>query len=118
MKKKRIKGITLIEITIVLIILGILALFTFPNIPQMRQKAEQKACIGNLWLIKMAKDQWALDENKITGDTVGWDDIAPVDGSGYLDRKPVCPTTKTSNSYTLNDVWQNPTCSETGHAIE
>ena len=114
MKRKKIKGMTLIEIVIVLVILGVLSLFILPNIPQIRQKTEQKACIGNLWLIKMAKDQWALDENKITGEEIEWSDIV----TDYIDKRPVCPKTQTIEAYTLNLVGENPSCTEDGHVIE
>ncbi len=117
MQIKKTSGITLIEIIIVLIIIGVLALFALPNIPEMRKKTEAKSCIGNLWIIKMAKDQWALDENRITGASVTWNDIV----SDYIDRRPVCPTTKTSDSYDLKKVGKNPTCDqegEFGHKIE
>lgn len=114
MQIKKTRGITLVEIIIVLVIIGVLALFALPNIPEMRKKTEAKSCIGNLWLIKMAKDQWALDENKITGASVQWSDIV----TDYIDRRPDCPTTKSSNSYTLNVVGENPACTESGHVIE
>lgn len=114
MERGKTRGVTLIEIMIVLIIIGVLALFALPNIPEMRKRTEAKSCIGNLWLIKMAKDQWALDENRITGVSVEWSDIV----TDYIDRRPVCPTTKASDSYTLNLVGENPTCAEEDHLIE
>ena len=105
-------GLTLIEIIIVLIIISVIGVLTIPNIAKMREKTEKKACLGNLWILKMAKDQWALDENKITGDSVSWSDIIPA----YLDQTPVCPSTNTS-SYYLNLIGQNPTCTQTDHEL-
>lgn len=100
------KGVTLMEIIVVMIIIGILALFALPNVPTARNKSERKACIGNLWMIKLSKDQWALDESKITGSAVQWTDIVP----NYLEARPECPTTQESSSYTLNSLGSNPTC--------
>ncbi|MEA3368791.1 MAG: hypothetical protein U9Q24_00305 [Candidatus Ratteibacteria bacterium] len=111
---KTTKGLTLIEIIIILMIIGILALFIFPNISEMRRKTEVKSCIGNLWLIQMAKNQWALDEGKVTTSTIEWSDIIP----DYLDQYLVCPTTNSSDSYTLNIVGENATCTQDGHVIE
>jgi len=103
---KKTRGMTLIETIIILGIVAVIALFAFQHIPSERNKSQKKACIGNLWLVKMSKNQWALDERKITGAEVEWTDIVP----NYLEEKPECPTAKISNSYTLNNLGIDPTC--------
>ena len=113
MEKKR-RGVTLLEVMLVLSILALLAAMAIPNIPSVRIRTEQKVCIGNLWLIDTSKDQWALDTNKSSGDTVDWSDLYP----DYLREMPVCPATRSTDSYTLNSIGTDPTCTESGHVLE
>ena len=79
---------------------------------EIRDKTERKTCIGILMMIKMAKDQWALDVRRNIGSAVSWSDVIPE----YLDQQPVCPSTNT-NSYHLNLIGQNPTCTQSGHSL-
>ena len=106
MRLEKRRGLTLIEILIILGIVAVITLFAFQNIPTARDKSEKKACIGNLWMIKMSKNQWAIDERKITGTEVVWSNVVP----NYLSARPECPMTKSSNSYTLNVVGVKPSC--------
>jgi len=94
------------EIMVVLLIIGILATFVMANITAVREKSEAKGCIVNMEMIDAAKGQWALEYSKISGASVEWSDIYPA----YLAEQPECPSTKTSDAYTLNVIGSVPTC--------
>lgn len=67
-------------------------------------------CVNNLRQIEGAKQQWALENHKVTNDIPVWDDILP-----YLREKPVCPD---GGTYTLGRVGERSTCSIGGsHAL-
>ena len=105
---------TLLEIIFVLIIVSLIVAFAIPNIPRMRDSAERRQCVNNLLMIKLSKEQWALENDASPGSEVQWDDIVP----DYLETQPSCPASGTSGSYTLNITGTNPACDLDGHVIE
>ena len=64
-------GFTLVEIMIVVAIIGLLAAIAIPNFVKARESAQLNSIFNNLRIIEGAKDQWALENKKGTGDTVG-----------------------------------------------
>ena len=76
-------------------------------------------CINNLRIIDVAKNEWALINNKTTNDMPTWEDIKP-----YLERDPernktfvkfdpksnlpICPA---GGIYTIGKIGAPPTCS-------
>jgi hypothetical protein len=75
---------------------------------------QRNACINNLRQIDAAKQQWALENGKKTGDAVTEADIKPyikLDADGNL---PKCPA---GGTYTIGKVGENPTCSIPGHEL-
>jgi DNA repair exonuclease SbcCD ATPase subunit len=69
------------------------------------------ACMNNLRIIEGAKDQWALENKKGTGEAVSAQDIQPYLKNNAL---PACPQ---GGAYTLNAVAALPTCSMPGHVL-
>jgi hypothetical protein len=63
-----------------------------------------QACTRNLEQIDGAKEQWALENNRQTGDPVTWSDLL----GAHLKRMPICPR---DGTYAINPIGQNPTCS-------
>lgn len=91
------KGMTLIEILLVVLIIGILSSIAVPNFIAARKKAQAKTCIQNMKEIEATTERWAIDFNKNNGDTLTWQEIVPT----YLRTQPTCPaggTYKTSQA--------------------
>jgi len=104
-KTTRKSGFTLVEIMIVVAIIGLLAAIAIPNFVKARTTAQKNACIANLKQIDGAKEQWAMENKKTTGDA---DDDTAVNGYLKNSQAPQCPA---NGTYTYNTVGSNPTCS-------
>jgi prepilin-type N-terminal cleavage/methylation domain-containing protein len=110
-------GFTLVEITIVVAIIGLLASIAIPNFVKARTTAQMNACISNLRQIDGAIQQWALDTKQGDTATVTAADILP-----YLKNSVTCPSGgKTfADSYAVTTVQGRPTCLQkpTTHKLE
>ena len=106
---KRTKGFTLVEIMIVVLIIGILMAIAVPNFIKARETSRRNSCIANLKQIDSAKEQWAMDNRKTTGDACQMSDLTGA--NGYMKGAatgPVCPS---GGAYTVNVIGTNPACS-------
>jgi len=72
MNTKQSSAFTLVEIMIVVAIIGLLAAIAIPNFVKARENAQLNSILNNLRIIEGAKDQWALEMKKGTGDTPDW----------------------------------------------
>lgn len=99
------KGLTLIEMMIVVLIISILVGIAIPNFIKSRERSRATACSSNLRQINQAKEQRAMAMGLKEGDIV-----QPADLQGYLREQnfPICPS---SGTYQLQPIGDAPTCS-------
>ncbi len=96
---------TLIEIMIVVGIIGLLAIAIIPNIGKNRERAQLKMIEQNLRKIDAAKNLWALENNKGSGETPSQDDLKPYDG---------WPRAIAGEQYNINAVGTPPSATLSG----
>ena len=80
LNKKR-GGFTLVEIMIVVAIIALLAAIAVPGFLRARKRSQASRIINDLRLIDSAVDQYAIETNKKSGDTVG-----VADWTNYLKK--------------------------------
>jgi len=75
------KAFTLVEILIVVAIIGLIAAVGIPSFIGARQGAQDNMKEINIATVNAAKEQWAIINNKSTGSSVAWTNIAPYIGN-------------------------------------
>ena len=68
-------GFTLVEIMIVVAIIALLAAIAVPNFLRARKRSQATRILEDLRMIDAAIDQYAIENNKIGGNTAVWNDI-------------------------------------------
>ncbi len=68
-------GFTLVEIMIVVAIIALLAAIAVPNFLRARKRSQATRILEDLRIIDSAIDQYAIENNKSSGDTVNWTDL-------------------------------------------
>jgi len=96
-------GFTLIEIMIVVMIIGLLAMIAIPNINGSLASSRYSAIINNLRVIDNQKQLWAADQKKGDNDTPSETDLAPYFSNGRF------PPSVMGETYNLNNVGTQPT---------
>ncbi len=104
------RGFSLVEMMIVILIIAVIMAIAIPNIMHAREAAAARSCVANLRRIDQAKEQYAMESGKRTGDSVEWSDLVPV----YIKSRPACPLAPT---YTLGAIGENPTCPVVDHDL-
>jgi prepilin-type N-terminal cleavage/methylation domain-containing protein len=69
-QKERRGGFTLVEIMIVVAIIALLAAIAVPGFLRARKRSQASRVVNDLRLIDSAVDQYAIENNKITGSKV------------------------------------------------
>jgi len=88
---KRRGGFTLVEIMIVVAIIALLAAIAVPGFLRARKRSQASRILNDLRLIDAAVDQYAIETNRNTGNTVG-----VTDWTNYLKKDTVLYNTGTS----------------------
>jgi len=78
---KRRGGFTLVEIMIVVAIIALLAAIAVPGFLRARKRSQASRILNDLRMIDSAVDQYAVETNRKTGDTV-----AVTDWTNYLKK--------------------------------
>jgi prepilin-type N-terminal cleavage/methylation domain-containing protein len=68
-------GFTLVEIMIVVAIIALLAAIAVPNFLRARKRSQATRILEDLRIIDGACDQYAIENNKSSGDSVVWTDV-------------------------------------------
>ena len=112
-------GFTLVEIMIVVAIIALLAAIAVPGFLRARKRSQASRIINDLRLIDNAIDQYAIENNKLTGATVSvaaWTQYMKVGSSLYRSGQDLfknsygqqtvdtLPILNTSTWNTLSDV--------------
>lgn len=102
---------TLIEIMIVVMIMGLLAMVAIPNVKTYMNNAKYQAMIANLKAIELAKQTWG-NENRKSEDTVPTEtDLAPY----FAGEK--FPAAVAGETYNIKAIKERPTATS-GIAIK
>src|SRR5215204_4760212 len=75
------RGFTLVEIMIVVAIIALLAAIAVPNFLRARKRSQATRILEDLRMIDAAIDQYAIEANKVAGNSVTWEQI-----QGYLKK--------------------------------
>jgi prepilin-type N-terminal cleavage/methylation domain-containing protein len=100
------KGLTLIELLIVVIILGALAAIAIPRISENSATAKQRACQTNIATMNTQIELY-YSTNEVWPDALT--DV--TENTDYFpDGAPKCPTTNSSDVYDMNSTSHRVSC--------
>jgi len=94
------RGMTFIEILIVVTIIGLITAIAMPNLMKARSYAWKRTAYANLKRIDSAKHMWAAESNAANNAACIWSNIV----SDYLRTKPISPGT-----YIIGTIDADPT---------
>lgn len=71
------RGFTLVEIMIVIAIIALLAAIAVPNFMRARKRSQATRMLNDLRVIDYAIDRWAIETNRVAGETVTFTELKP-----------------------------------------
>jgi prepilin-type N-terminal cleavage/methylation domain-containing protein len=98
------RAFTLIELVVVCVLIGLLAVIAVPSFIKARANAQKRACIANLRAVDGAKQMWLTDNFKAITVVPTATNLAPYFGTKVM---PVCPG---GGTYTIRQGGVFPTC--------
>ena len=108
------RGFTLIELTIVVLVIGILAAIAFPNYLRARTSSRTSTCMANLKRIEDAKELWAMETHASPTATPTQTQLIGDPVNGYMQAWPECPE---NGTYTIGDMQTRPACTVSDHVL-
>jgi prepilin-type N-terminal cleavage/methylation domain-containing protein len=111
---RRPRGFTLIEITIAVLVVGILAAIALPNYMRARANSRIASCLSNLKRIEDAKEMWAAENRAGATATPTKAQLLGDATTGFMRSWPSCPE---NGTYAINDMTTRPTCTVAGHVF-
>jgi prepilin-type N-terminal cleavage/methylation domain-containing protein len=103
------KGFTLVEIMIVVAIIALLAAIAVPGFLRARKRSQASRILNDLRMIDSAVDQYAIETNRRTGDTVAvadWTNYVKKGSLLYLNGNSILGTTY--GTQTVDSIPQVP----------
>jgi len=107
MKKRGVKGFTIVEIMVVAGIMAIIVAIAATAWMRARENARSRACQENLQKISESKEVYALENRLANGNPVNLTDLYKGDGTGYLKSEPYCPA---GGKYNVQPIGSDPDC--------
>ncbi len=102
------KGFTLVEVLMVTLIIGMLAVIAAPGYVMLRSRTIRSKCLANLSQLDAAKQHWALEHGRSAPEIPTYDDLNPyIRGDIHQLR---CPAGETSYEESLESVGLLPQC--------
>ena len=105
-------GFTLVEIMIVVAIIALLAAIAVPNFLRARKRSQATRILEDLRMIDAAIDQYAIEANRVAGDTVTWTAIKnylKVGSNLYTSGASVIGGSYSGATYTVDGAVSTPT---------
>lgn len=107
-RSKNKRGVTLIELLLVVVILGVLAAIAIPRITASSTTAKINACATNIDIMNSQIEMYRAD----TGSYPATLDALVTDPNYFPDDLPVCPS---GGTYTMSSDPARTSCDATGH---
>jgi len=101
-----------VQIGFMVLMIPLMAAIAIPSFVKARDTSQRNACINNMRQIDSAKEQWALTERKMEGDTVDIDAVNEYIKGGVT---PSCPA---EGKYEYKQIGIDPECSVHGTLSE
>ena len=108
MHQRNKRGVTLIELLLVVVILGVLAAIAIPRITASSTTAKANACATNIDIMNSQIEMYRAD----TGSYPGTLNALVTDANYFPDDLPVCPS---SGTYTMSADPARTSCDAAGH---
>ena len=102
------KGLTLVELLLVVIILGVIATIAIPRITASSDTAKQNACATNIDIMNSQIELYRADKGSYPGTLTA----LVTDPNYFPELLPVCPS---SGTYSMTGTMPRVSCSATDH---